>query len=140
MSASRRTTNTLSAIEKDDVNSKRRVHARFLSESNLRALESRLLEKVQVFINLLTDSSRSSSMPARASPTWCSAKNVSERCTWPTFDVITDLCYGQGLGMLTNADNRWFFRAIRAMSWRAMMVGLPKIHVFASATKAYMQL
>ena len=120
MSASRRTTNTLSAIEKDDVNFQRRIHARSLSDGNLRAMGSGLLEKVEVFVGLLTDSQDNPTPSTRT--TWGSVKNVSERCIWLTFDIITDLCYGEGLGMMTNPENRWFCRAIRAMSWRAMMV------------------
>lgn len=119
MSASRRTTNTMSAIEKNDVAFKRRVHTRFLSDQNLRSLEPRLLENVNDFLSLLITSDINTE---KTDVSWGTTVNVSELCNWLTFDVITDFCYGEGVGMLKSASNRWFFEAIRAMSWRGMMV------------------
>ncbi|KAG9513580.1 hypothetical protein KCV07_g8699, partial [Aureobasidium melanogenum] len=129
MSASRRTTNTMSAIEKDDVNFKRRVHTRFLSDQNLKSLEPRLLEKINKFLNLLNREHAADLTTKQPEVTWSSDVNVSELCNWLTFDVITDFCYGEGLGMLESDKNRWFFQAIRAMSWRGMMCVIqPKLY------------
>lgn len=132
MSASRRTTNTMSAIEKNDVNFKRRVHTRFLSDQNLQSLEPRLLENVNQFLHLLTTPDATNIAAKQPNSSWGPSINVSEVCNWLTFDVITDFCYGEGVGMLKSSDNRWFFQAIRAMSWRGMMVS----NVLFSAAKS----
>lgn len=125
MSASRNTTNTMSAIEKNDVNFKRKVHTRFFSDGNLQAIEPRLCEKVHDFLQLLTPDVHT---PAASASGWGSTIDMSTVCNWLTFDVITDLCYGKALGMLKSPDNRWFFSAIRAMSWRGMMVSFILVH------------
>ena len=135
MSASRRTTNTMSAIDNGDANFKRRVHSRFLSDQNLRLLEPRLLANVDEFLNLLTASPDvKAEQPDDGS--WGSSVNVSELCNWLTFDVITDFCYGEGVGMLRSPSNRWFFGAIRAMSWRGMMVSKPAVSAIVASHHA----
>lgn len=121
MSASRRTTNTMSAVEKTDVNFKRRVHTQFFSESNLRELEPRLLRLIDDFLESLIDESTRTDMKARGN-IWSNTVDMSRACNLLTFDVITNLSYGQELGLMKSPESDWILQAVRAMSWRGMMV------------------
>ncbi|RAH83811.1 cytochrome P450 monooxygenase [Aspergillus japonicus CBS 114.51] len=111
---SRRCPNSLVAIDKGLHGFKRRIMAQVFSEQNLKQMEERILDNVTDFVSLLGSDSD-------ASRGWGPPKDVAQACTWMTFDIIADLCYGEDLNLLQVEDMRWFPSVFRKVSQRGMM-------------------
>lgn len=112
---SRRCPNSLVAIDKGLHGFKRRIMAQVFSEQNLKQMEERILDNVTDFVSLLGSDSE-------ALRGWGPPKDVAQACTWMTFDIIADLCYGEDLNLLQVEDMRWFPSVFRKISQRGMMV------------------
>ncbi|ETN39028.1 uncharacterized protein HMPREF1541_07070 [Cyphellophora europaea CBS 101466] len=79
---------------------KRRVMSHAFSDSALKGVEDFVLEHVSAYINALTDRfNRSNTAPH--SDKWTTPKNISTWSTYLGFDVMGDLAFGSGFGMLT---------------------------------------
>ncbi|RAH44190.1 cytochrome P450 [Aspergillus brunneoviolaceus CBS 621.78] len=111
---SRRCPNSLVAIDKGLHGFKRRIMAQVFSEQNLKQMEERILDNVTDFVSLLGSDSE-------ALRGWGPPKDVAQACTWMTFDIIADLCYGEDLNLLQVEDMRWFPSVFRKISQRGMM-------------------
>lgn len=128
-SASRHRPNTLTAIQKDDVNWFRRQHLHFLSETGVKCLEDRILERVQTLTDLLgvVDSKDTQSGPCdEKCDGWSSSKNMDIMSKWLAFDVITDLCFGETANLLGSAENRSYIKGIASGGRVGLMVRTTK--------------
>jgi cytochrome P450 len=82
---------------------KRRVMSHAFSESALKGVEDFVLEHVSTYINALTGRFNRSKEATLQQPDskWTDAKNVAQWSTYLGFDVMGDLSFGRGFGMLT---------------------------------------
>jgi hypothetical protein len=126
LSVSRRTPNLITCTESGLMRFKRKVHAQFLGGQNLEALEGRVLGHVGVFVDVLGsgrdggDATTQTMCDDRGE--WSRPFNLARVTNWLTLDIITDLVLGVRSGLLTDARNRWFAKAIQTMSWRGVLV------------------
>ena len=100
---------------------KRKAHAQFLGGKNLEQLEDRVLGHVDVFVDVL-DPRRGDDDAQRTIGEWSTPVNLARVTNWLTLDIITDLVLGVKSALLTDAQNRWFAKAIQTMSWRGVLV------------------
>lgn len=125
MSTSRTTPNTISAIDKKTHSFKRRIQSQVLSEAGLKTVEGRVLGHVQEFVDYLgSDADAPMSEKTRDADGWGPSKNMSEACNFMTYNVISDLCYGESLDLFKACDLRWFPGAVALISRRVVMVGV----------------
>ncbi|KAI9367032.1 cytochrome P450 monooxygenase [Aspergillus egyptiacus] len=119
LSASRRASNTISAIQKEVYTFKRRIHAQYYQESNLKRVEERILTRVKDFIAVLgagledeqksnnNDDNKEKDEKEDSSRSWSPPRNMADVCAWLTSDIITDLAYGKCEDMLHSPAMRW---------------------------------
>lgn len=117
----------MSEIDKNEANFKRRVHTQFFSDQNLREVENRLGDLINEFLGLFRN--KQDSHEEQVCGDWGATVNMAEACNLLTFDVITDLSYGQAMGLMKSSNNNWILEAVRAMSWRGMMVLITSIRL-----------
>lgn len=127
LSASRRTPNTLTAIDKSIHGFKRRILAQVFSTEGIKAIEERLLVNVRDFVNLLGKEGDELGVvkpgfDLKGSGDWTNTKHLAPMCDWVTFDVIGDLCYGKDFDMLHLPDMRWFPSVVLKITQRSMTV------------------
>ncbi|OJJ77418.1 hypothetical protein ASPBRDRAFT_50308 [Aspergillus brasiliensis CBS 101740] len=114
ISPSRYTSNTLTAISKNIHTFKRRILTQAFPDQSIQEMEGRIQENISSFLDILISGTGSESG-------WSSPKNISEKCDWLAFDVITDLSYGNDLDMLNSPQMRWFPSVIRKISQRSLI-------------------
>jgi hypothetical protein len=120
LSVSRRTLNLITCTENGLMRFKRKVHAQFFGSQNLDALEERVVANVDVFVESL-DSGRNGGDVVHE---WSKSVDLAKVTNWLTLDIITELVFGENPGLLTDARNRWFAKAVETMSWRGVLVRL----------------
>ncbi|GAB1737231.1 hypothetical protein NU219Hw_g1162t1 [Hortaea werneckii] len=109
-SASRSMSNTISALDKGTHAFKRRVQGQVLSEPALKAVEDRMLKQVQDFVDYIDGpEDRTDSIPGHSD--WVQ-RNVSDVCKYLTYNVLTDLCYGESLNLFRSPTMRWLPKAV----------------------------
>ncbi|KAI6848351.1 hypothetical protein KC332_g7432 [Hortaea werneckii] len=118
-SASRSTPNTISALDKGTHAFKRRVQGQVLSEPALKAVEDRMLEQVQDFVNYI-DSPEDRVDTVQGHGEWVQ-RNVSDVCKYLTYNVLTDLCYGKSLNLFYSPTMRWLLKAVIPFSRMVVM-------------------
>lgn len=82
---------------------KRRVMSHAFSDAALKGVEDFVLEHVSNYINALTDrfNRNKETTVLHTDTTWTEPKNISKWSTYLGFDVMGDLSFGRGFGMLT---------------------------------------
>jgi hypothetical protein len=101
---------------------KRKVHAQFLGGQNLERLEDQVLGHIDVFVDVLDSRESGDDAKFACDKEWSPAVNMARVTNWLTLDIITDLVLGVRSELLTDAQNRWFAKAIASMSWRGVLV------------------
>jgi hypothetical protein len=101
---------------------KRKVHAQFLGGPNLERLEDQVLGHVDAFVGVLDSRASGGDAESVCDTGWSPAVNMARVTNWLTLDIITDLVLGVRSELLTDAQNRWFAKAIASMSWRGVLV------------------
>jgi hypothetical protein len=112
MSASRRRPNTLTAIKKEDYSWYRRQHLHFLNEAGIKLFEDRVLERIQVFTDILGLREPKDAESDEKSDGWSSTKDMDKLSKWLTFDIVTDLCFGESADLLQSSKNRPYIKGI----------------------------
>jgi hypothetical protein len=125
MSPSRTTPNTISAIDKGVHSFKRRIQNQVLSEAGLKTVESRIVSHVQEFVDYL-GSHLDAGQPCLVQDDagWGPQRNISDACNFMTYNVISDLCYGESLDLFRSSEMRWFPHAVAVISRRVVVVSL----------------
>ncbi|KAJ5420580.1 hypothetical protein N7465_003099 [Penicillium sp. CMV-2018d] len=121
MSASRRTPNTITAVDKTLHGFKRRILTQVYSDQGLRAIEGRILANIYDFTNLLGAAKDEPRLESKGANEWGRTKNMASMCDWLAFDIISDLCYGEDFDMLHSPNLRWFPSVVRKIAQRSMM-------------------
>lgn len=122
MSASRRTPNTITAVDKTLHGFKRRILTQVYSDQGLKAIEGRILANIYDFTNLLGAAKDEPRLESKGANEWGQAKNMASMCDWLAFDIISDLCYGEDFDMLHSPKLRWFPSVVRNIAQRSVMV------------------
>jgi hypothetical protein len=122
LSVSRRTPNLITCTENGLMRFKRKVHAQFLGGPNLERLEDQVLGHVDAFVGVLDSRAGGDDAESACDTEWSRAVNMARVTNWLTLDIITDLVLGVRSELLTDAQNRWFAKAIASMSWRGVLV------------------
>ena len=122
LSVSRRTPNLITCTENGLMRFKRKVHAQFLGGPNLERLEDQVLGHVDAFVGVLDSRTSGDDAESVCDTEWSPAVNMARVTNWLTLDIITDLVLGVRSELLTDAQNRWFAKAIASMSWRGVLV------------------
>ena len=112
--------NTISALDKGTHAFKRRVQGQVLSEPALKAVEDRMLQQVQDFIDYI-DGPEDRINGAHGHGDWVQ-RNGSDVCKYLTYNVLTDLCYGQSLNLFHSPTMRWLPKAVIPYSRIIVMV------------------
>lgn len=126
-SASRRSPNILSAIDKNVHAFKRRTIAGALSDRGLKKLEERILGHIKDFVALL-GTGDGTSEDARG---WMHAKPIATMCEWLSFDIIGEITYSRSFDMLHSPQLRWLPSVYSMMSLRGVMVRSQSLTYFA---------
>ncbi|KOS42691.1 hypothetical protein ACN38_g6432 [Penicillium nordicum] len=127
-SASRRSPNILSVVDKNVHAFKRRTMASAFSDRGLKDIEGQILNHIQKFTTFLCPKSAESSEEPNG---WPSPINVATVCDWLAFDLIGDITYGRSFGMLDSPNKRWVPPVYTKMSHRGMMCLMqPKVYKY----------
>lgn len=108
LSASRRTPNILSSVDDSTHRFKRQTISKMFTGRYMKQVEDCVSYHSKVFVTQL----------AKPGPRF----ELQELCDWLSFDVISDLLYGQSCDMLQNSRLRWIPEAYKVMSRRSMIV------------------
>lgn len=97
------------------------------STEGIKAIEERLLINVRDFVNLLGQQGDEfgniePGVESKSGSGWTGTKHLAPMCDWVTFDVISDLCYGNDFNMLHLPDMRWFPSVVLKITQRSMTV------------------
>ncbi|KAJ5081335.1 hypothetical protein NUU61_009599 [Penicillium alfredii] len=126
LSASRRTPNVLSVVDKQLHAFKRRTLAHVFYDQNMKHIEDRIIEKIKGFTDLL--GSADDGLPVKEKNSWGSPTPMTNPCNWLSFDIISDLTYSQSFNMLKSPELRWVPEVYTSMSYRSMVCLIqPKI-------------
>jgi len=112
--------NTNNAIDRTIHRHKRAVLGQGFSDAALRYSEPIILEHIRDFSSTLTEPSPT---PDPDRQGWTSPKNLSRFAAYMTYDVISDLAFGESFLMLHKPDMRWIQRSFGLFSWRAQVTG-----------------
>ncbi|KAJ6014809.1 cytochrome P450 monooxygenase [Penicillium herquei] len=124
-SASRKTPNTINAIDKKVHRFKRNIMSQVFSDQGLKTVEERFLTNVRDFIKLLAVNDN---IEPEHKDGWGSTKDMNAMCLYLAFDIISDLCYGNDFDMLNSPDQRWFLSAMKVISKRnSVCMTQPKV-------------
>lgn len=128
MSPSKNTPNTISAIDKGVHGFKRRIQNQVLSEAGLKTVESRIVSHVQEFVDYLgSDLDAGEHSCVQDDGGWGPHRKISDACNFMTYNVISDLCYGESLDLFRSSKMRWFPHAVAVISRRVVIVCPPII-------------
>ncbi|KAH8422253.1 cytochrome P450 [Aspergillus melleus] len=129
MSASRRTPNTITAVDKTVHGFKRRIMGQVFSDSGLRSVQDRFLMNIRDFTGLLCYDDRPGGPDnGNKDGGWGPTKDMGQICGWLAFDIISGLCYDEDFHMLHSPDLRWFPSVIQKIGQRTMMcIVQPKV-------------
>jgi hypothetical protein len=122
MSASRQRPNTLTAIKRDDYTWFRRQHLQFLGEAGIKRVEERVLERIQVFTDILGLREPRNLKPDEKDHGWSLTKDIDELSKWLMFDIVSDLCFGETANLLQSAENRSYINGITAQGRVGLLV------------------
>ena len=84
--------------DKKDHAPRRRIWQHGFSDKALRSSEVFVVDNVRKWINLLY---------RKAGDDWSDELNMSEWCTWLSFDIMGDLAYGESWNLMGDETNRW---------------------------------
>ncbi|KAL2823230.1 cytochrome P450 [Aspergillus cavernicola] len=129
LSASRRSPNILSVIDKSVSSFKRRTLAPVFNDNGLKHFEDRIIGHVKRFTALLDPGSASTepTVPrggeekAENGNTWGPVVDVADVSNWFAFDAISSISYGRSFRMLESPEMRWLPTVYTVMSRRSMI-------------------
>lgn len=122
------TFNTHSSIDKAAHARKRRVLGQAFSDHALKSMERYILINIRALCATLGNDLSDSGEPQQSSfPTWSAPKNLTEWCSYLTYDVLGDLCFGKAFGMLEKEDNRFVIDLVSKASHRHYIVSDPVV-------------
>ncbi|KAL8746409.1 MAG: hypothetical protein Q9190_001583 [Brigantiaea leucoxantha] len=126
------TFNTHSSIDKASHAHKRRVLSQAFSDQAQRSMEHYILANVRAFCAALVDrSSGSPKTQEKSQKDWSSPRNMTDWCSYLTFDVLGDLSFGKSFEMLGKDDNRFVVDLVNHAAHRHLICGtLPLIHEY----------
>ncbi|RAK77479.1 cytochrome P450 [Aspergillus fijiensis CBS 313.89] len=107
MSASSHIPSTISCLDKGQHAAKRRILAQLFTPSALKGVEERVLSHIRTFCASLGESSQEGR-----------ATDMAVLSDYLTFDIISDLCYGQAFGLLQSTALRYIPNVISCISRR----------------------
>lgn len=116
------TDHTLSAIRKDDYTWFRRQRLQFLGEAGIRRIEERILERIQVFMDLLGLSEPKDPTHVEEGDGWSPTKDIDELAKLLMFDIVSDLCFGKNANVLQSSENRLYIKGITAQGRVGLLV------------------
>jgi cytochrome P450 len=119
--------NTHNAIDRTIHARKRRVLAQAFTDSSLKGMESYMLASIDVFCAQIspgsTNGAKSDSFDKTDPREWSQGRNMANLCTYLTFDVLGDLCFGKSFDLLTTSTNRFMLRLVQLGSARSVLTG-----------------
>lgn len=125
MSASSRTVNTISCIDKKVHGLKRRILSQAVSECALKGVEERILGHIRHFCRELSSNGLAQHAELREpDDAWGAVRDVTAICDYLAFDIISSLCYGESFNMLRSSALRHLPRIVSAISRRNAIVSV----------------
>lgn len=91
---------TLSAIDKDVHEMKRKVLSRCFTDPALRSLEGLMITTINNWVRALGAGATSETQG------WSSSKDMADWANYLTFDVLGDLCFGRAFGLIESEEHR----------------------------------
>ena len=87
-------------------------------------MEHYILANVRAFCAALVDrSSGSPKTQEKSQKDWSSPRNMTDWCSYLTFDVLGDLSFGKSFEMLGKDDNRFVVDLVNHAAHRHLIVG-----------------
>ncbi|PYH98064.1 cytochrome P450 [Aspergillus ellipticus CBS 707.79] len=116
-----RAPNTLTLIDKKAHGRKRRIISQGLSDAALRRYQPAILKHINELCTVLT---------GKAPGEWSIAHNVAHYFNFLTFDIMSDVLFGEHYNMVTNDENRYVVKAIEDSNVRTSVLAQAPILAF----------
>lgn len=120
-SNSRRTPNTITAIDKKVHAFKRRILTQVYSEKGMRTIEERYLANIRDFITLI-GANDASLATEKSAESWGETKDVGVMCNWLAMDIITGLSFGEDFNLLKSPKLRYLPSVVQKIAQMNMIV------------------
>lgn len=130
-SNSRRTPNTINAIDKKLHAFKRRILTQVYSEKGMRTIEERYLTNIRDFTTLL-GAHDTPSNTKKPGADWGETKDVGVMCNWLAMDIITGLSFGEDFNLLHSPKLRYLPSVVQKIAQMNMIVSKTKNRVLAT--------
>jgi hypothetical protein len=128
MSASRRTSNTISCRDKGNHSFKRKMLAQVFTEQALKGVEDRVLNHIRRFCDELGRSNDPTlHTETRLEDEWRSSHDIAVLSDYLAFDIISSLCYGKSFDMLGSSNLRHITSMVSTISRRNAIVGFDSL-------------
>jgi len=117
MSPSPGATNTISVSDREVHAFKRRIQNNVLSQSGLKAMESRVMQHLDDYVDYLGSSLDPDADASSAREGgWSYRRSMPEVSNFLTYNLVTDLCYDRHLDLFRSSKDRWVPHAVTVMS------------------------
>ncbi|PGH20061.1 hypothetical protein AJ80_03711 [Polytolypa hystricis UAMH7299] len=122
-----RAPNTLTLIDKKAHGRKRRILSQGLSEAALRSYQPTILTHIRKLCAQLEGESEMLKSDYESSK-WSIAQNMGRWANYLTFDIMSDVIFGEGFGLLENPHNREVVQCIEDSNVRTgVLVQAPEV-------------
>ncbi|KAJ6161050.1 hypothetical protein N7470_004446 [Penicillium chermesinum] len=118
-SNSRRTPNTITAIDKNVHAFKRRILTQVYSEKGMRTIEERYLINIRDFISLIGP--EDTPITKNCTGEWGETKDVGVMCNWLAMDIITGLSFGEDFNLLHSPTLRYLPSVVQKIAQMNMI-------------------
>ncbi|MCJ1316869.1 hypothetical protein MMC15_002190 [Xylographa vitiligo] len=120
-----RAPNTLTLVDKKAHGRKRRIISQGLSDASLRGFEPTIMNHVNKLCNILASQAKPSTWSAGASsskPGWTTGQNMARWANYLTFDIMSDVVFGEAFELLEKPDNRFVPECIEGSNVRTSVL------------------
>ncbi|KAG9235155.1 cytochrome protein [Amylocarpus encephaloides] len=116
-----RAPNTLTCIDKTKHGRKRRVISQGFSDAALRGFENTLLTHIRKMCNQLAPDVSPEELDSKSTP-WSEGQNMARWSNYLTFDIMSDVIFGESYALLEKPQNRFVVEAIETSNVRTSVL------------------
>ncbi|RDL30473.1 Cytochrome P450 [Venustampulla echinocandica] len=116
-----RAPNTLTCVDKKKHGRKRRIISQGFSDSALRGFENTILTHIRKLCNQVEADVAPQKMDSKSAP-WSEGQNMGKWSNYLTFDIMSDVIFGESYALLEKPDNRFVIKAIEDSNIRTSVL------------------
>ncbi|MCJ1389640.1 hypothetical protein MMC18_002497 [Xylographa bjoerkii] len=120
-----RAPNTLTLVDKKAHGRQRRIISQGFSDASLRGFEPTIMTHVDKLCNILASQARPSAWSANTSsgkPGWTIGQNMARWANYLTFDIMSDVVFGEAFELLEKPENRFVPECIEGSNVRTSVL------------------